>query len=410
MRKKEIVSVNRRDHIPESPLKYTVKSIRIIQNMLDELVNNSIKFKHFIQNKRVLIKPNLVRPYLKTSPAITTDPRVTISLIRLLKDYGASEIAIGENPGYGLKAMDAFKAMKLISLCKKMEVTLIPFDDCETVIKKNPKAYVFKEIEFPSPVFEYDVLLNLPKMKTHMHTLVTLGMKNMQGVILDHQRLLYHRDDIHHKIVDTVLLANPHFTIVDGIWAMEGQAPFFGETIRNMNTLVAGENVAAVDTVAAIIMGFEPEEIATICLAREMGFKGTKLNEITIHGCKIESITRRFRRPVVSSVGVFPNIRCIQGGVCNGCKSALRHSLDKLQIEGKLKNKPEMTIFLGRPQENYFNPDSWTGDLWIFGDCAEELTKQLPGTQSSFCHLKGCPPHVLDLYKWFCNSYKDTQD
>jgi uncharacterized protein (DUF362 family) len=373
--------------------------------MLDTVVHYTMDFKKYVANKRVLLKPNLVRPYLQHSPAITTDPRVTLAMIHLLKDYGVSEIAIGENPGYGLAASKAFKDMGLDATCESLDVTLIPFDECETVVMKNPDAYVFKEIELPKPIFEYDVLLNLPKMKTHMHTGVTLGMKNMQGVILDHQRMLFHREDIHHKIVDTILLANPHFTIVDGIWAMEGQAPFFGNPVSDMNTLIAGQNVAAVDTVGVMAMGFDPDEITTIRLAREMGFRGTKKNELSIRGTELDEVARSFKRPVVSSIGAFPKIRCIEGGVCTGCKSALRHSLDKIEAEGKMKHQPEVTICLGHPQDNYSNPRTWKGDLWLFGDCAGELDSQSGMKKRKPKIVKGCPPHVLDLYKWFCNEY-----
>jgi hypothetical protein len=70
-----------------------------------------------------------------------------------------------------------------------------------------------------------------------------------------------------------------------------------------------------------------------------------------------------------------------------------------------MKDLPEITICMGRPHEDYFNPDSWKGELWLFGDCVNELSEQTGLKKLSVKNVKGCPPHVLDLYKWFCSEY-----
>jgi uncharacterized protein (DUF362 family) len=393
--------------ILETPFQYTEKSLLAIQQLLGQALNNCVNLGQLVSNKTVLIKPNLVRPDPEKLPGITTDPRVILALCRLVKESGAREVAMGDNPGYGLSLRNAVQSLQLEDPLNKLGVKICYLDEMETVEQEIPGAMVFKKVHLPKPLTKVEVLINVPKMKTHMHTLVSLGIKNMHGIVLDCQRMVFHRNDLHWKLVDIIRAVYPTLTIIDGIWALEGQAPLYGKLIKGFNVVVAGRDVVATDAVASAVMGIAPQEVTTIRLAESAGLGQGNLNKIEIVGSSIEEVRRFFQRPVLSSMGAFPNIEVIEGGACSGCLSALRHALDKLSIEGRLKNINPLTIYVGKLMPNVLNLDcNRERDLWCFGNCSVDLVYNYYSSHGPLAHfIPGCAPHILDLYREFCNHY-----
>ncbi|MFB3894796.1 MAG: DUF362 domain-containing protein [bacterium] len=394
-----IIGITYRKNIPETPAKYTEKSLSIIQSMLDEVIGYTVTLQKLVKNKTVFIKPNLVRPNPKELPAITTDVRVILGLVRLLHDAGAKQIQVGENPGYQLAAREAFKLAGLDKSLPKYGAKPVYLDESPAMRIKVPHATVMQEMDLPKPVLDAEVFINLPKMKTHMHTLVTLGIKNLHGLIYDHERLMFHRNDVAFKVVDVLRAIRPQLTIVDGIMAMEGQAPLSGKTIPDMNTLIAGTDPVAVDTIGTIVMGIEPEEVATNRVAAQSNLGVAKIANIKVLGTPVNQVKRNFKRPIISSVGVFKNVTVIEGGACNGCLSALRHTLDKLHHENKLEAINPITVYVGIPMPNVPNINKWTGDIWLFGNCAVNLFAQEKIRNAKPNVVLGCAPHIFDLYK-----------
>lgn len=368
-------------------------------------------FAHFpdiikaIYGAKILLKPNLVRPQPIAIPAMTTDIRVLLALVDYLKDTGAKQISIGEKPGFGFPARKAFNLTGLDEYAKKSDFDLICFDEEPWIRQKNPKADLFMKPLIPKAALEAELLINVPKMKTHMHTLVSLGMKNFQGLVNDNERMLFHRGDINHKIVDTVLACPPDFTIIDALLPMEGQAPFFGDAVPDFNILIGGTNVAATDAVACMVMKISPEEVTYLRIAREKGLGPIEPALISIQGDDLKTAARAFKRPIISSAGVYKNIKVIEGGVCLGCMSSVRHSLDKLDFDGLIDKIGKVTICSGRPMPNHQFIGNWEGELWLFGNCTAEITFPELEKRMKPHFIQGCPPHVLDLY----NAIKDNE-
>ncbi|MDI6783087.1 MAG: DUF362 domain-containing protein [bacterium] len=394
-----IVGIAYRKVVPENPAKFSKKSLATLQLMLDEAIGYSVNLQKLVKNKRVLIKPNLVRPNPKVLPAITTDVRVILGFVQLLRDSGAGEIGVGENPGYKLSAREAFALAGLAQLLPKYGAKPVYLDEEPAVRKKIPDALVMNEMDLPKAVLDAEVVINLPKMKTHMHTLVTLGIKNLHGLLYDYERLLFHRNDVSMKVVDILRAVRPQLTVIDGIMAMEGQAPLSGHTIPDMNTLIAGTDPVAVDAVGCAVMGIDPEEVATNRIAAQEGLGCSDLNQIKVKGTAIHTVKRNFKRPVISSVGVFKNVTVIEGGACNGCLSALRHTLDKLHHEQKLDRMTPFTVYVGIPMPNVTNLNKWTGAIWLFGNCTVGLVTQENIRNANPNVVLGCAPHIFDLYK-----------
>lgn len=396
-----IVSIIKRSEIPESPSEFTEKSISIIKDMLKEAVNKCCDFERLVKGKNVLLKPNLVRPNPKFAPGITTDIRIIIAMSRLAHEAGAKKVVVGDNPGYGLSSREAIKLANLEEILKNDSCEIAYFDEEEKVVVPNEGAYVFKNIELPKTVYDSEVFINLPKMKTHMHTTVTLGMKNLKGIILDTQRMLYHRGDLYQKVADILRAKRPNLTIVDAIWTLEGQAPLYNATlIKDSNFIVAGTDVVAVDSVASMTMGIYPEEITIIRAAAMGGLGCMDLDKIKVVGNSIKDVQRIYKRAVISSVAAFPKAKVYEGGACAGCLSALRHSLDKLYIDGVLDKADEFSVYIGLPMPLMDNITDIEGDLWCFGNCTIDLVYKYRANKTTHNkHIPGCPPHILDFYK-----------
>ncbi len=401
-----LVSIGHSKGIVGSPLDFSEAGLGSVTELVRKTMWASCDFKRLVEGKKVLIKPNLVR-FNQSRPFTITDPRVIYATASLACEAGAARVTVGDKPGWKLNARSVFETAGIDRLLKRLDVRICCFDEDEHVEIDVPNARVFGRMIVPKTVLESDVMIDVPKMKTHMHTVVSLGIKNLYGMIMDKQRLLYHRNDLNYKLVDILRMKTPALTVIDGIWPMEGQAPLFGEAVKNFNVIVAGTDVVAVDAVACFIMDIDPFEVDALRIAHAEGLGCGDLSKIKIVGAKPGKIRRRFKRATVSSAGVYPNVVCIEAGVCLGCLSSIRHSLDRLSCEGKLQNlKEKITIYTGKPMPE--NPAMMTPgkELWLFGNCACELAyDQQTGTNRGYT-VPGCPPYIADLYDALRSKYK----
>lgn len=400
-----LVSLGHDEHIIGSPFDFSEDSLDSVTKFVKKVVYASYDFKSLVAGKTVLIKPNLVRP-IPHKVCTITDPRVIYSVALLTCEAGAAKVTVGEKPGWKLSARSVFKAIKIEELLKDLGVKTCYFDEDEHVEVNIPKARVFDRIKVPRTVVESDIMINVPKIKTHMHTVVSLGIKNLYGITLDEQRLLYHRNDLNYKLVDILRLKAPSLTVTDGIWPAEGQAPHYGETVKDFNVILAGKDVVAVDAVSCSIMGIDPFEVDTIRIAHMEGLGCGDLSKIKIVGKRPEEVKRYFKRACISSAGVHPNVICIEAGVCLGCLSAIRHSLDRLSHEKKLERLKTITIYTGKPMPENPAMATYEGDLWLVGNCACQLLySQYAGVKRGNI-VPGCPPYITDLYEALSKKYK----
>jgi len=390
----------------ESSCAYTEKSLGPIRALLARTIAHAADLPALVGGKRVLIKPNLVRPDPRNPCAVVTDERVLVALIELVRQAGARRILVGDNPGYGLSLESALSQMDgFIRAIRAAGAEPVFFDLEEKVEIPIPNAFVFERMLAPKAVVEADVYINLPKMKTHMHTLVTLGIKNQYGLVLDGQRMLCHRNDISPKIVDILRVIRPQLTVVDALVAVQGQAPLSGSVVPDMNMIVAGTDVAAVDAVCCELMGIDPMEVDMLRLVRQENLGVTELADIEVRGERIADCARRFTRPVVSPMGAYPQARCLEGGACRGCLSALRHSLDKLHAEGSLTGRDPVSIYVGSPMPESKLPPNEIGERWRFGSCAANLVFDHRDPRPTAHFIPGCPPHILEFYKAYKKRY-----
>jgi uncharacterized protein (DUF362 family) len=150
-------------------------------------------------------------------------------------------------------------------------------------------------LRMPRAVLDADYLINLPKMKTCAHTLITLGVKNLYGVFQQAQKSRYHKklDAILPYLAKTIRC---DLVVVDGLTCMEGNGPVVGNPVC-MNLLVAGRNVVAVDSVCSRLMGYDPSAVPHIAEAARQGTGPMSLEEIEVVGDDWEACVHRFEAP-----------------------------------------------------------------------------------------------------------------
>lgn len=240
---------------------------------------------------KVLIKVNFITTKTWDTGA-TTDPIVVEAIIKKLKDLPIETFVV-ESDATITNADKAFEVTGMKEMCQKNGVQIlnlrhqkdkvkIPIPDCETL----------GSITVPRIVVE-SAIISAAKLKTHMATKVTLGMKNMFGLLPDKFKGKYHARGINKVIVDINSVIKPALTVIDGFVGMEGRGPTDGVPVK-MDLIIAGKDVVATDATAARVMGFEPLEISHVRRAYEKGLGN--IENIEILGSKLDDVKRAFKR------------------------------------------------------------------------------------------------------------------
>jgi uncharacterized protein (DUF362 family) len=223
-----------------------------------------------VRGKRIVLKPNLVE--FDAHTCINTHPVIVHAAFEAFRKLGAVSVKIAEGPGHRRGTLDLADAAGYFSTIPKFEDL---FTDLNTdhVVKKviaRPESKL-GSLYLPHTVLDCDLLVSLPKMKTHHWAGATLAMKNLFGVVpggvYGWPKNVLHWAGIPESIVDLHNLFPRQFTIVDGITGMEGNGPIQG-TPKAVGVLVAGNDVAAVDATCCRIMGLNPARIEYLRIAR----------------------------------------------------------------------------------------------------------------------------------------------
>ena len=239
----------------------------------------------------VLIKVNFITVETWDSGA-TTDPMVVEAIIKRLKDLPV-QVYVVESDATMTNADKAFEFTGMKEMCERYGVQCLNLRHLKDRVKIDiPSGETLKSIKVPRIVTE-SAVISAAKLKTHWSTKVTLGMKNMFGLLPDKFKGKYHARGISKVIVDINTVLKPSLTVIDGFVGMEGRGPSGGTPVK-MDLIVAGKDVVATDATASRVMGFDPMEVAHIRKACEKGLGN--INAIELLGAKLEDVTRMFKR------------------------------------------------------------------------------------------------------------------
>ena len=222
-----------------------------------------------LRGKRVLLKPNLVEPF-RSAPHITTHPAIILATAEVFRSWGA-DVLVGEGPGH---VRDTEMALVESGVEEALHTARIPFADLNyepsTWITNRGGASHLAGFHLPHSVASADLIVSLPKLKTHHWMGMTAAMKNLYGV-LPGLHYGWPKNVLHHAgIPQTVFDINASLpktiTVIDGIDCMEGDGPILG-TAKSMGLLLISTNPTAADATACRLMRLRPERVDYLSLA-----------------------------------------------------------------------------------------------------------------------------------------------
>ncbi len=215
-----------------------------------------------VKGKKVLLKPNILRD-AAVERAVTTHPKFVGAVIRICFEYGASAVFVGDSPGVHRSGFDG-RTCGIRDITEREGAEWIDFKGTKTT-RNSPSALREKSFHFTDIIDESDVLISLPKLKTHELMYYTGAMKNLYGLIPGYAKAAIHvkypgRDDFGRMIVDLVGAARPQYALMDGIIAMEGPGPGNGYP-RSVGVVGASASTFAMDIVFSQLIGYNPTDI-----------------------------------------------------------------------------------------------------------------------------------------------------
>ena len=224
--------------------------------------------------EKVLIKVNFIT--MKTwETGATTDPIVVEAIIKKLKALPI-EVYVVESDATMTNADKAFTVTGMKAMCEANNVEWINLRRIqERTTLTIPYGETLKSITVPTLVVD-SAVISAAKLKTHTSTGVTLGMKNLFGLLPDKLKFKYHARGISKVIVDINTVLKPAVTVIDGFIAMEGAGPTRGDPVK-MNTIIAGTDPVATDATGCRIMKIDPHTIRHIQRAADKGLYYEKI-------------------------------------------------------------------------------------------------------------------------------------
>jgi uncharacterized protein (DUF362 family)/Pyruvate/2-oxoacid:ferredoxin oxidoreductase delta subunit len=283
--KKSFVSIEKCDT-------YQFESVdKAVKSCVDKLGGIS---KFIKSGDNVLIKPNMLQAK-PSEEAITTHPRVLEAAINIVQEAGAIAM-VGDSPGGPANGLEHYwNITGFAEVCKRHDAELVNFEKSGVYIKeRNGRKYYIAK-----PVLDCDLLINLPKIKTHSLTVFTCALKNMFGTIPGLRKTEYHKiapktTNFAEIIVDIYALTKPQLNIADGVVAMQGMGPAGGNP-RDLGLILASADGLALDSYICHILGKDPLKIPINKVAYEQGLGEANIDLIDVS--KDMSIIKDFKWP-----------------------------------------------------------------------------------------------------------------
>ncbi len=229
----------------------------------------------------VIVKPNICNAYHGPEYASTTHPDVVAAIVALCLGAGARRVRVMDYP-FGGTAQAAYAKSGIEAAVQASGGEMEVMSRLKYRTVDLPAGRALKKTAIYDPILEADVLINVPIAKHHGSARLTLGMKNLMGVVLD--RGAFHAKGLHQCIADLNSLVRPHLTVVDAVRILMANGPTGGNLndVKQMDTVIAGADVVATDAYAATLFGQTGSDIEHIRLGAEMGLGELDLTQLYI--------------------------------------------------------------------------------------------------------------------------------
>ena len=293
------VAISRCDDYEQENVNVAVKRCLSLMGGVADLIKPGMK---------VLLKLNLLSAGLGPDKAVNTHPSVIRALVDILqKDYEC-KVYIGDSCG-SLRTGSTYQAFRITQIDKIAEetgATIVNFDNDETLDITNNNGSIVKNFKIAKTVKTVDVVISVPKLKTHGLTRYTGAIKNMFGSIPANGKKNIHLLAPKSRLmaialVDVFEMVQPHITIMDAVIGMEGNGPNAGDP-KKVGLIISGYDGVALDTVASTIIGFDPMAVPIIKHAYERELGTADLKNINVVGEEISKVSvPDFKKPSSSA-------------------------------------------------------------------------------------------------------------
>jgi len=324
----------------------------------------------------------------------TTKSETVPALVKQLKDAGVAEVTVAES---GFIGYDVTAQLKESGMKKAVEKAGGKVFDLDRGAFEKRKLNEGTYVEIAKKVLDADFIINMPIMKTHFLTKVSLGIKNLKGAISPNSKKVFHKKDVDTLLGYLCREIKPHLTIVDGLVGYEGLGPLVFGSPKKIGIVIAGTEPVSVDAVAAAVMGQDAKDIEHIRIAAELGLREIDLDKIEIRGVELERVKHAFdpsplgAHHMINMIGI-DGLRYFGwqprdgASECSGCigniasaLAAIRSDTDHIDRNIDIVVDPR-----GLPQDAGEN-------LLLFGNCQAKH-------KNHGAYLPGCPPSIKNTY------------
>lgn len=369
----------------------------------DRMVREALELlgelRSIVSGNNALIKPNLgvwgtlnIPRWLNRS--MTTKSEVIVALVRILKEVGIDDISVGDG---AILDMDATEQLKKSGMKKIVEAVGGKVIDLDREGHTKVQVADNLTLEIAKSVLETQNLINVPVMKTHILTKVSLGIKNLKGVVSKESKKVMHRKDLEQSIAILCKAVRPKLTVMDGLIGIEGLGPGITGKPTKPGLLIAGTDPIAVDAITALVMGQEPKEVEHIRIAWELGLGEIEPDRIEVRGLPLEEAKYPFKpaqqglHHIIQGLGI-KGIRYFGwkpgdvGSECSGCSDTLYGALWALKSDRATIQRP-LDIVIG--QEDV--PTEIGDNILFYGNCQAK-------NRTRGAWQRGCPPTYMNAY------------
>lgn len=354
------------------------------RNTLDALANFNLAAVH---GKRVLLKPNIGR-IAEAYSGVVTNPQVVAAAIDAFRAAGA-EVAIGESPITGVDMQQAFEKSGISFIAHERNCPLIDMDVREPVEVAVRDGSVISSLKICADLFDFDFIVSLPVMKMHMHTTVTLSVKNMKGCLWRRSKVALHMlprlpfaDDksLNIAIADMSSVLKPHLVIIDGTVGMEGLGPSSGDP-KPLDMVIIGNDAFAADAVACSIMGLNPYQVPHLRIAAERGYCSLDPDSFHVTNPDWHSLCQPFA-PVPKNIAIdFPRVKILDEQSCSACQSTVLLFMKRYgtMLNDYFPDNHTINVAIGKGQNGV------PANTICVGNCTRRF-------KDAGVYVPGCPP------------------
>ncbi|MCX7847670.1 MAG: DUF362 domain-containing protein [bacterium] len=325
-------------------------------------------------------------------------------------DADGARASIGEGTILGVTPSECLEATGIAAVARERHVPVLDLDALPARKTPIPNGVVLDHLMISAAVAEFDYIVSLPVMKTHMHCRVSLGLKNMKGCLRGREKVRLHQlppcpafpgvKPLDLAIADMAAVLAPHLALMDGSTGMQGLVASAGSQLHP-GLMVASDSVLAAGAVAAVLMGYEPRDIAHLRLAAHRAFGVIDCAQMEIDPPSWREWITPFELPPQKSNFEYRDVHVLDRESCSACLSTMLMFLQRHYAE--LGDYLPLTFAIGKGHATL--PER----AFCLGKCRAKAAA------GQHVFMKGCPPVASDILRAVvadqCHlSRRETQD